>query len=248
MTNNATRSRDAYVKLARERGYNITKEQIITPILATVSYLKSLNFEKKIYTIGRAVIDELKEYNIYCADETDDELINTHYSNITIESLNLDPNVGAVLVNYDHNFHYSHILKATNYLRDPNCLFLATCMDDRIPSGSEMIVPGISPVARAIEACSYRKVNNLGKPNPSVCRTLLTDGVTKPARTLMIGDNCNTDILLGKNCGFQTLLVGSGVHKLSDVERWKNSDNADDKRYIPDTYINKLGDLMTFLQ
>lgn len=248
VTNNATKSRDTYVKLARERGFNITKEQIITPILATVSYLKSINFEKKIYTIGRAVIDELKQYNIYCADESDDELINTHYSNITIDTLNLDPNVGAVLVNYDHNFHYSHILKATNYLKDPNCLFLATCMDDRIPSDSEMIIPGISPVARAIEACSYRKVNNLGKPNPAICRTILNDGKTNPSRTLMIGDNATTDILLGKNCGFQTLLVGSGVNNLNDIQQWQNSQNDGDSRFIPDTYINKLGDLMTFLQ
>lgn len=66
-------------------------------------------------------------------------------------------------MNYDHNFHYSHILKASNYLRNPDCLFLATCLDDRIPSGSELVVPGVSPVARAIEACTYRKISNLGK-------------------------------------------------------------------------------------
>lgn len=102
--------------------------------------------------------------------------------------------------------------------------------------------------ARAIESCSYRKINNLGKPNPSICRTLLTDGITQPSRTLMIGDNATTDILLGRNCGFQTLLVGSGMHKLSDIERWQNSNNIDDKRFIPDTYIDKLGDLMRFLE
>lgn len=249
VTNNATKSRDTYVKLAHERGYNITKEQIITPILATISYLKSINFDKKIYTIGRSVVPELKQYNIYCVDETDDDLINTHYSNITKDSLNLDPNVGAVLINYNPNFHYTHMLKATNYLRDPNCLFLATCMDDRIPHhDNDIIIPGISPAARAIEACSYRKINNLGKPNPSICKSLLNDGITKPSRTLMIGDNATTDILLGKNCGFQTLLVGSGIHGLNDIERWQNSENDDDKRFIPDTYINKLGDLMTFLQ
>lgn len=247
VTNNATKSRDTYVELARERGYNITKEQIITPILATVSYLKSLDFNKKIYTIGRSVVDELKEYNIYCTAEANDDLINTHYSNVTNEMLKLDPDVGAVLINYHPNFHYSHILRATNYLRDPNCLFLATCMDDRIPSGSEMIIPGISPAARAIEACSYRKINNLGKPNPAICRTILTDGITKPNRTLMIGDNAATDIMLGKNCGFQTLLVGSGMHKLHDIKQWQCSNNADDKPFIPDTYINKLGDLMRFL-
>lgn len=248
VTNNATKSRDTWVKLARERGINITKDQIITPILATVSYLKSLNFDKKIYTIGRSVVDELKEYNIYCTDESDDEIINTHYSNYTIDRLKLDKDVGCVLVSYDYNFHYSHIMRAANYLKDPNCLFIATCMDDRVPTDTGMIIPGVSPSARAIESCSYRKINNLGKPNPAMCRTILTDGITKPPRTLMIGDNAMTDILLGRNCGFQTLLVGSGMHKLKNIQQWQTSANADDKRFIPDTYIDKLGDLMRFME
>lgn len=205
VTNNATKSRDNYVIMARERGFTITKEQIITPILSTVNYLKSLNFQKKVYTIGRTVIEELKDYGIYCTS-SEEKIIDTHYSNVTIDTLNLDPDVGAVLVNYEHSFHYSHILRAANYLRDPDCLFLATCMDDRIPSGSDLVIPGISPVARAIEACSYRKVTNLGKPNPAMCNALLNDGITKPERTLMIGDNAKTDILLGKTCGFKTLL------------------------------------------
>lgn len=91
-------------------------------------------------------------------------------------------------------------------------------------------------------------ISILGKPNPAICRTILNDGITKPLRTLMIGDNCKTDILLGKNCGFQTMLVGSGVHKLNDIQKWQNSHNADDKDFIPDTYINKLGDLLAFMQ
>lgn len=161
----------------------------------------------------------------------------------------LDHEVGAVLVSYDYNFHYSHILKATNYLNDPNCLFLATCIDDRVPSKHHsFIIPGVSPIARAIEACSYRKVLNLGKPNPAICSSILNDGITKPERTLMIGDNAKTDILLGKNCGFQTLLVGSGLHGLSDIQRWQMNNNADDKLFIPDTYLDKLGDLLRFLK
>lgn len=121
-------------------------------------------------------------------------------------------------------------------------------MDDRIPSGSEMIIPGISPVARAIEACSYRKVLNLGKPNPEMCRALLNDGITRPERTLMIGDNARTDILLGKTCGFRTLLVGSGCHGLHDIHKWQKSQDANDKQLIPDAYIDEIGDLMKFLK
>jgi ribonucleotide monophosphatase NagD (HAD superfamily) len=33
----------------------------------------------------------------------------------------------------------------------------------------------------------------------------------------MFVNRADTDILLGKNCGLQTLLVGSGVHNLDKV-------------------------------
>lgn len=248
VTNNATKSRDTYVELSRSRGFNIEKNQIITPIVSTVHYLRSLNFNKKVYAIGQSVTNELKEMDIRCI-EPDTDIINTHYSSYNIDRLQLDPECGAVLLSYDYNFHYSHILKATNYLQNPNCLFLATCIDDRVPSNSRnFIIPGVSPIARAIEACSYRSVLNLGKPNPAIASSILNDGITKPERTLMIGDNGKTDILLGKNCGFQTLLVGSGLHGQSDIQKWKDSNNADDKQFIPDTYLDKLGDLTRFLK
>lgn len=248
VTNNATKSRDMILTHARERGFNITKEQIITPILSIVNYLKSLNFTKKIYLIGGAISNELRQWNFQCRNSDDEAIIDTHHSNVSIEMLNLDPDVGAVLISYHYNFHYSHILRAANYLKDPNCLFLASCMDDRIPTDKDMVLPGISCIARAIEACSYRKVLNLGKPNPALCSALLNDGITNPKRTLMIGDNARTDILLGKTCGFQTLLVGSGVHGLNDIQKWQTSQNPSDKQLIPDAYINKVGDLMKFLK
>lgn len=247
VTNNATKSRDIHLVIARDRGFNLTKEQIITPTLSIVNYLRSLNFDKKIYTIGRSIAEELNEFQIHCTSP-DESIIDKHYTNVTIDMLNLDRDVGAVLVNYEYNFHYTHIFRAVNYLKDPNCLFLASCVDDRIPSGTEMIIPGISPIARAIEACSYRKVMNLGKPNPEMCRALLNDGITRPERTLMIGDNARTDILLGKTCGFRTLLVGSGCHGLTDIKRWQNSQDANDKHLIPDAYIDQVGDLLKFIK
>ena len=34
----------------------------------------------------------------------------------------------------------------------------------------------------------------------------------------MIGDRADTDILFGKNNGVRTLMVGSGIHGLKDVQ------------------------------
>ena len=53
----------------------------------------------------------------------------------------------------------------------------------------------------------------------------------------------NTDILLGKNCGLQTLLVGSGVHSLAETRQWEESGDQETRRMVADYYVDKLGDL-----
>ena len=67
-----------------------------------------------------------------------------------------------------------------------------------------------------------------------------------PKRTLMIGDRANTDILLGKNCGLQTLMVGTGVHSLADIRRWEQSGEEGERRMAADFYVDRLGDMLKF--
>lgn len=53
--------------------------------------------------------------------------------------------------------------------------------------------------------------------------------------------------MLGKNCGLQTLLVGTGVDTLEAAQKWKTSDEAslEEKQRVPDFCVQKLGDLLT---
>jgi phosphoglycolate phosphatase len=60
-----------------------------------------------------------------------------------LKDLKLDPDVGAVIVGFDEYISYPKILKAANYLNDPDCLFIATNMDERAPgSPNNYVIPG----------------------------------------------------------------------------------------------------------
>lgn len=107
---------------------------------------------------------------------------------------------------------------------------------------------GTGSLVRCIESCAERKAVIMGKPDNYMATMLMERSNIDPQRTLMIGDRCNTDILFGTRCGFITLLVLTGVTALSDVEKWKQSEQQEERDLVPNYYIDALGDLLPYLK
>lgn len=246
ITNNSTKTRAGFLDKAHTFGFNITEEGIISTAYAAAKYLENRQFDKKVYLVGSSgIAHELDKVGIK-HNEPGPDVVTTNYLDIMNE-YKFDPEVGAVVVGFDEHFSFPKMMKAATYLNNPNVLFIATNTDERFPSKIG-IVPGTGSIVSAVETCAERKPIIMGKPNPMICESLIVNEGIVPERTLMIGDRCNTDILLGTNCGFQTLMVGTGVHKLHDVHRWRKSKDAEDKKLLPDTYLQRLGDLLPFLE
>ncbi|KAH8261634.1 hypothetical protein KR044_012605, partial [Drosophila immigrans] len=245
-TNNSTKTRAELLKKGVDLGFHITEDGIISTAHATAAYLKARKFNKRVYVIGsEGITKELDAVGIAHTKVGPDqmhgslgEFMSTH--------LILEKDIGAVVVGFDDQFSFPKMTKAASYLSDPNCLFIATNTDERFPMPT-LVVPGSGSFVRAIQTCAERDPIVIGKPNPAICAQLIDEKIVDPARTLMIGDRANTDVLLGYNCGFQTLLVGTGIHQLTDVAAWKESKNPEDKKLIPDVYLPKLGDLLPFI-
>lgn len=215
----------------------------------TAQHMKLIKFDKKAYVIGsKTLANELEAVGITCVG-TGPDLMETPLSVHVMTTLkSIDKDIGAVVVGFDEHFSFPKLFKAVNYLRNPSVAFIATNSDEKIDF-PQFTFPDAGPIIAAIENASGRKVEVIGKPSK-----LLTDIALKHElhrdrnKFLMIGDRLNTDILYGRRNNFQTLLVGTGVHQLSDVQEIiekvkRNEGDVESANMIPEYYISALKNL-----
>ncbi|XP_039964995.1 pyridoxal phosphate phosphatase-like [Bactrocera tryoni] len=229
-TNNSTQTRQQHTFKAERLGLNI-----------------HLQFLKYAYVIGaEALTTELDAAGIVLHNDSGPDIMHETVAKFATE-FRKEANVGAVIVGYDTHFSFCKLAKAATYLKNPDCLFLATNVDASSYTG-DMMLPGTGSFVAAIEYCTGRKAFVIGKPSANMCMQYIETGLIQPANTLMMGDNYQTDMPFGHNLGFQTLLVGTGTHTWSDVLHLKKLNGNLAKHFMPDAYIPKFSDLNYFLR
>ncbi|NXX84623.1 PLPP phosphatase, partial [Urocolius indicus] len=152
--------------------------------------------------------------------------------------------VRAVLVGYDDQFTFAKLAQACGYLRDPQCLLVATDPDPWHPLSDGQRTPGTGSLTAAVETASGRKALVVGKPNTYMFDCIVERFGVDPSRTLMVGDRLETDILFGKNCGLSTILTLTGVSRLEEAQAYMASDSAAAKDLVPNYYVDSIADLI----
>nr|XP_045007369.1 chronophin [Jaculus jaculus] len=155
------------------------------------------------------------------------------------------PRVRAVLVGYDEHFSFAKLSEACAYLRDPDCLLVATDRDPWHPLSDGSRTPGTGSLAAAVEVASGRQALVVGKPSPYMFQCLTDDFSVDPARTLMVGDRLETDILFGHRCGMTTVLTLTGVSRLEEAQAYLAASQHD---LVPHYYVESIADLMEGLE
>jgi len=250
VTNNSTKHRREYKDKVDKLGFGGDLEDIIGTAYLAATYLEDTGFDKnkKVYVVGSAgITQELDDVGIQYLPIGPDP--DGHVELGNHGHLKLDSEVTAVIAAMDLHISFSKLLKAASYLSRPGSLFLATNTDAQFPvKGKEIVVPGTGSMVAAVATAAGREPIILGKPNKLMFEMVQRrhPGVV-PERTLMIGDRADTDILLGKNCGLQTLMVGTGVHSFEKVQEWESSSDPEHTRLIPDMFIDRLGDLLDLI-
>ncbi|XP_062237622.1 pyridoxal phosphate phosphatase [Platichthys flesus] len=241
VTNNSTRPRESYVHKFFRLGFTgVMLEQIFSSGYCSALYLRDVvKVRGQVFVIGcDGLRRELQEAGIPCVEEEDDPAA-------TIYDCALAPDVKAVLVGHDDKLTFLKLAKASCFLRDPECLFLATDNDPWHPLSGGRILPGSGSLIAALEVASGRKATVIGKPSRFMfeCISSQFSGVD-PAQCLMVGDRLETDMLFGSNCGLDTMLTLTGVSQLEDAEVYRNSELTANQSLVPDYVVDTIADFL----
>lgn len=197
LTNNAKRTRAQNVQHMLQMGFQgIEEKHFFTSSMAAARYCAKHSNLRNAYYIGQDGLKEaLLENGFHIVEE----------------------NVDHVFVGLDSNGTYEKYSKALQYLLDGADLIGTN--DDRLLAQPGGFHVGNGSIVAMFEYASNQKSPKIGKPYAPILEEALIEYGIKKEEAIIIGDNLETDILLGVKEQVETIFVTSGVHQRTDIER-----------------------------
>ena len=248
VTNNSTKSRAGYQSKFTSLGLNVQPEEIFSSSFAAAAYLEQTKFKdtgKKVYIIGeKGISEELDLVGVpWLGGEGDKDQSPNMGSGGRVE---IDHNVGAVIVGFDRHINYYKLQYAQLCLNElPGCEFIATNLDRVTHLTDAQEWAGNGTMVGAVSGCTGREPTLVGKPAPLMIDYIAQKyGITDRSRICMVGDRLDTDIAFGRNNGLKTCLTLSGVTSedelLDKVPRKKGTEGIQPEFYV-DTICDFYG-------
>lgn len=202
LVTNATRlSADEIFADLVKMGFSISREEVFTPIDATVSYIKKRNPAAKCHLImeGKVRADFVNA-GLILTDETPD----------------------FVVLGLDTKLDYTGLDRAFRNLKGGAALIAANAT--RFYPLEDGLHLGVGPFAKALESASGQEAVVIGKPNSEFFRAALERLGSKREETVMVGDDPFDDIQGARDFGLRTIFI-EGTSANEDLE--KNSIQPD---------------------
>ncbi|MFH4973348.1 hypothetical protein AB6A40_000057 [Gnathostoma spinigerum] len=243
VSNNSTRTLSEYKAKCDRRGFSsIEEDHIITPARLMSQFLIQSGSNLPVYMIAtKGLQRSLEHAGIHCIgvgpDNASDYTKDNHIFNIDITQP-----VQAVIVGFDIFISYPKMMKAANYLKNPDVKFIATSEDCFFPDAKEGChIPAAGGNVASIRLLTGREPTVVGKPARPMLDYIKKYYRLSPETTIVIGDNCHTDIKFGNSNGLKTLLVETGVTTEEKLKEFVNAANLD---IVPDFFSPSLSDLL----
>lgn len=192
VSNNATKPATAYQERLAGLNVRVRESQILTAGAATARYLAGkLRPGAKLYVIGEPALEAvLAQAGFVLLDDASQP-------------------ADAVVVGGDSTLTYDK-LKYAALLLQRGSRFVGTNPDFLCPT-EEGLVPEAGTTLAALESATGISPVVIGKPARYLFDMAVATMGSRRARTAVLGDRLETDILGGQRAGLRTVLVTSGV-------------------------------------
>lgn len=197
LTNNSSRSVQAYVDKLSAMGVAASPEDFLTSTDALIAHLRARPPYRLCYAFGTASFRaQLRQADIPVTDRLRDE-------------------VDCLLAGFDTELTFQKLEDAC-ILLGRGVDFYATNPDWVCPTwyGS---VPDCGSVCEMLYRATGRRPEVIGKPQPAMALLAMARTGFPPEQALMVGDRLYTDIACGANAGIDTAFVLSGEGTLADL-------------------------------
>lgn len=190
MTNNSSKSVQAYIDKLAKLGVEATYEDFITSSQATAYYLKKHHPGATLYVCGTNSLKRELEGQGFSVTENLDE-------------------VECIVMGFDTELTFQKLHDVSYMLSTRELPYIATNPDYVCPTefGS---VPDCGSVCDMIFNATGKRPVVIGKPEPLMPMLAMEQWGCKPGETAVIGDRIYTDIKSGLQANAVTILVMSG--------------------------------------
>lgn len=199
LTNNSSKSVDAYIKKLDSLGISATANDFLTSVDATAFYLKPKIY-KKIYALGtESFKSQLRQEGLPITDKLEDD-------------------IDCLCIGFDTELTFKKLEDACSLLRN-DIDYVATNPDLVCPTwyGS---VPDCGSLSEMIYNATGKRPFFIGKPNSLMVDLAVEKTGFSRGQTALIGDRLYTDIACAKNANINGIFVLSGEGTTDDIERY----------------------------
>lgn len=217
VTNNSTMTQEEVARKAAKFGFRCEAQQVYSSARATALYIRKVHPKvKKVYLIGEPSFRlELQRVGLSVVHKSD--FPHSRIQSLEhLKSLKPEPGIDAVVVGYQVSFNYLSAYYGSICLQRGAKLIASNC--DRNYCIEGVIMPAAGAFVAFMEAASDCKAEVVGKPQHFFIDWAQEQHGITVARSLMVGDNLETDIQFARNAGMDSLLVLTGVTSVKEAQ------------------------------
>lgn len=198
VTNNSSKRCDQVAETLTNMGIPATEEHIFTTSMATANFIAEEKNDASIYMIGEEGLQNALKNKGFTFVEEDADY---------------------VVIGIDREITYEKLAKACLAVRN-GAKFISTNGDIALPT-ERGLMPGNGSLTSVITVSTGVEPIFIGKPESIIVNQALEVIGTSREKTVMVGDNYQTDIMAGMNAGMDTIMVHTGVTSKDQLATYK---------------------------